>query len=92
MNDKRAWSDFPGHVFVLLGNVEHGIDLPIAEKLAHDLQNAIEDAKRTPFDRWFGSLQSGHGEENRRLIFRAGMMPITRDEAEKLFNEIRAVC
>lgn len=141
-DERRAWSDFPGHVVVRVANGEYGFDLSnaeklardlrhaieeakmsyeqkltrltgagmivlelpnarrlidgrmeidcaTAEKLAHDLRHAIEESKQTPFKRWWNSLPVSNYPGNRLLIFSVGSLPITRDEGEKLFNEIR---
>lgn len=40
----RAWSDFPNHVIVRYGNNEHGYDLPCAQELLKQLQQAVQEA------------------------------------------------
>lgn len=87
--EKRAWCDAPNHVIVYLGQLEHGIDLAIAENLASDLITAIDQAKQTPFERWWDAQTPptcNYDPKRWRLL---NGMPFARDWAEKMFNEIR---
>lgn len=86
---RRAWSDFPGHVVVRVANREYGFDLSNADKLEHDLRHAIDEARQMPFERWWNSLHVASYPGHRLLISSVGSLPITRDEGEKLFNQIR---
>lgn len=43
-NNKRAWSDAPGHVVMLVADVEIGLDAIVAEQYLRDLANAVNKA------------------------------------------------
>jgi len=43
-NNKRAWSDAPGHVVMLVADVEVGLDALVAEQYLRDLANAVNKA------------------------------------------------
>jgi len=43
-NNKRAWSDAPGHVVVLISDVEVGMSVDTAQEYAQGLIDAISEA------------------------------------------------
>lgn len=90
-NEKRAWCDCIGHIVVNLSHTEHGIDLAIAEKLASDLNQAIEEARQTPFERWWEMQEPYVGYECCARVIKCatGKVAISKVQAQQLFNEIR---
>lgn len=87
---RRAWSESPNRILLRLGSRGDqldSIDVRVAEQLAHDLSLAIEEARSTPFSRWWNSLPIGKWPEYRKVF--VDSVEMDRVEAEKFFNQIR---
>lgn len=90
--NKRALSDFPGHVLLRMGNVEHGMDLTCAEELFVQLGQAINEAQKTPLQRWFDGLPIYKYDSNqqRKLFVLSGHeFAMTFSEAEAFYNLVK---
>lgn len=66
------------------------LEVEKAEQLVEELKPAIEEAKKTPFERWWALLPIAP-DNRRRMIAADELIPFTRGQAEALFKWIREV-